>query len=69
MTYLLINIIFRKINPFLSEYCLASQVERCKGSVMSQPDLMIEHLVKEWLAQEAQMQAVHLFFPHDFGLI
>jgi len=36
---------------------------------MSQPDLMIEHLVKEWLAQEAQMQAVNLFFPHDLGLI
>mgnify|MGYP001852700671 CR=1 FL=1 len=36
-----------------------------RRTVMSQPELMIEHPVKEWLAQEAQVQATCLWLPPD----
>lgn len=31
----------------------------CKGTAMSQLELMIKHVVKVWLAQEAWVQAIH----------
>jgi len=42
------------------------KLHRCKGTALSQPEVMIEHLLKGWLAQAAHVQAILLCFPWDW---